>query len=94
MVNAPGVGQSFGTELLGMTLNTSRLRTPPDRPSHIMPGPVLCFFSLSLALQGSKFRLHISEYGNTEPKGRQRTTRFVSAVAMLVCATRDVNLQQ
>ena len=42
----PWVGQSLGTERLGMTL-TSRLRTPPDRPSHHTwrSAPAFFFFS-------------------------------------------------
>ena len=42
-INTPWVGQSFVTERLGMTL-TSRLRTPPDRPSHHARPRALSFF--------------------------------------------------
>ena len=80
LTNAPWVGQSFGTERLGMTL-TSRLRPPPDRPSHNARASVSFFPPW---LSRSKFRLHISEYGNKEPKGRQRTGRLLSAVAILL----------
>ena len=49
--NAAGVGQSFPAERLGMTL-TSRLRTPPDRPSHhTRRGPLSFFFSPALQPQ-------------------------------------------
>ena len=51
--------------------------------------PARCrFFTLALRLSRSKFRIQISEYGKTEPEGRQRTSRIVTAVSMLVCHSR------
>ena len=50
-----GWGSLFWQKL-GMTL-ISRLRTPPDRPSHIMPGDRLPLYFSSPSLQ-SKFKVN------------------------------------
>ena len=83
-VTPPGVGRSFLAERLGMTL-TSRLRTPPDRPSHhAWPGP------LSFpphpgspgAILGCIFPNRATQRQNS--KARQSTSRIDTAVSMLV----------
>ena len=59
----PWVGQSFLAERLGMTL-TSRLRTPPDRPSHhTRPGALSFFF-----LPGSPGASLGSRFPDTAPQ--------------------------
>ena len=72
------------------TAGNDAYQPPADPPRQALSScPARCsVFFFSSWLSRSKFRLHISAFGNTEPERRQRTAWLVTTVAMLVCYSR------